>query len=104
MAEHDGLPVAGYRPQSDDKVGLVNENKWAEERILRTLDALGARDDIDKRFLAIGRTHLELAFMAINLAIFQPGRAELPEDDDDPTPKPSAASPGSPAATSKVAA
>ena len=80
MAEHSGLPVAGYKPQSDDKVALVNLNKQIEEQVLRILDDLRALDGIDHRWLAIGRTQLEQAFMAINRAVFQPGRVALPDD------------------------
>jgi hypothetical protein len=76
--EHQALPVQGYTPQSQEKVDLVNVNKFLEEQALRLLDRLAARDDIDKRWLAIGRTHLEQAFMAINRAVFQPARAKLP--------------------------
>ena len=32
MTDHKGLPVAGYQPQSDDKVQIVNRNKEVEER------------------------------------------------------------------------
>jgi hypothetical protein len=33
--------------------------------------------DIDQRWLATGRTDIEKGFMAVNRAIFQPGRAQL---------------------------
>ena len=78
--EHEALPVSGYKPQSEESVQLVNGHKEMEERVLRRLDELGQRDDIDKRWLAIGRTDLEKAFMAINRAVFQPERAKLEED------------------------
>lgn len=78
--QHEGLPVAGYRPQSDRTVTRVNENKQAEERILRTLDELGECDDVDKRWLAIARTQIEQGFMALNRAVFRPSRVLLPED------------------------
>lgn len=81
MAEHKGLPVAGYRAQSDGAVALVNENKRVEEAILRTLDAMRGDGSYDQRWLAIGRTHIEQGFMAINRAVFQPARVRLPEDD-----------------------
>jgi hypothetical protein len=78
---HNGLPVAGYRPQSKEAVGLVNYNKEIEERCLRIFDYLkNAGTSIDQRWLAIARTHLEQAFMAANRAIFQPERVSLPED------------------------
>lgn len=74
MTDHKGLPVEGYKPQSTEKVDLVNDNKRLEERVLRVLDELAKRDAIDKRWLAIGRTHIEEGFMAINRSIFQPAR------------------------------
>lgn len=84
------LPVAGYKPQSPEAVALVNEFKADEERLLRKLDAMqeatrkGPNDSgpnpYDGRWLAIGRTNLEQAFMAINRAVFKPGRAKLSGD------------------------
>jgi hypothetical protein len=72
-----GLPVAGYRPQHPVAVAAVNANKALEESDLRRLDALAADPAVDKRWLAIGRTHLEQGWMAVNRAIFKPDRVEL---------------------------
>lgn len=78
--ETKGLPVAGYKPtQPQWAIDAVNGFKELEERTLRAIDR-AAEQDIDPRFLAIGRTQLQQAFMAINRAIFQPGRVALPED------------------------
>lgn len=82
MKEHEGLPVAGYKKQSDENVQLVNSFKQDEERLLRKLDALVLSEGpvtVNTRWLSIGRTHLEQAFMAINRSIFRPDRVELPE-------------------------
>ena len=62
--EHQGLPVAGYRPQTDEKVALVNVNKALEEHLLRLMDELQGRD-VDFRWLQIARTHIEHGFMAV---------------------------------------
>lgn len=78
--KHDGLPVAGYRPQSDEAVQLVNGHKRLEETVLRHLDRMRENAAIDQRWLAIGRTHIEEAFMAINRSVFRPGRVRLPTD------------------------
>lgn len=81
MTDHNGLPVAGYRPQSDDAVACVNDHKAMEERILRRLDHFrDFNDEIDPRWLAIARTHIEQGFMFLNRAVFKPGRVKLPED------------------------
>lgn len=74
MVDHQPMPVAGYTSQSDDIIKTVNENKQLEETVLKQLDALKARADVDQRWLAIGRTHIEEAFMAINRALFKPQR------------------------------
>lgn len=85
MTDHKGLPVPGYRPQSQANVDLVKKFKETEEKILRALDELNSLQEIDKRWLAIGRTSLEQAFMAINRSIFKPTRVSLPEDNQGAT-------------------
>lgn len=85
MSQHEGLPVAGYRPQTSTAVALVNEMKFREEVILQVLDDLSQDPSIDQRWLAIGRTNLEQAFMAINRSVFKPRRVELPSWWDVPT-------------------
>jgi hypothetical protein len=82
MPDHKTLPVPGYTDQSAERVALVTQNKRLEEMVLRQLDSMRNNDpgvpvDIDQRWLAIGRTHLEQAFMAINRAVFQPQRVKL---------------------------
>jgi len=80
---HPGLPVKGYQPQTPTAVELVNKMKIKEEELLRELDAMAADMNIDQRWLAIGRTGIQNAFMAINRSVFQPGRVTLPGDEDD---------------------
>lgn len=80
--EHKGLPVPGYKPQSADAVAAVTQSKVLEEQVLRFLDQLAAFPGIDPRWFAIGRTDIEKGFMAINRAVFKPGRAVLPGDGD----------------------
>lgn len=77
----EGLPVHGYQPQSDYKVATVNVNKGLEEEVLRQLDLLAADPEVDKRWLAIGRTSIEQGFMAANRAVFKPGRVKLDMDE-----------------------
>ena len=73
-------PIPGYQDVSATKAGQVSHNKLMEEEVLRRLDVLMCHPDVDKRWLAIGRTHIEQGFMAINRSIFQPGRVQLPSD------------------------
>lgn len=80
MAEVPGLPVKGYKPtQPQWKIDLVNENKVLEEQTLRQFDAIAkgaAPGEVDQRWFAIARTQIEQGWMALNRAIFQPGRFE----------------------------
>lgn len=74
MTENTGLPVRGYQPQSDKNIATVNENKQLEEQVLKQLDALAGDPEVDKRWLAIGRTAIEQGFMAVNRSVFKPAR------------------------------
>ncbi len=80
MTQHQGLPVAGYQPQTDAKVAAVNVNKELEERVLRQIESLAADPQHDGRMLALGKTQIQQAFMWINRAVFQPARIALPGD------------------------
>lgn len=80
MTEHTGLPVSGYRAQNQDAVDTVNNFKRIEEDILRTLDLMKDATVYDQRWLAIGRTGIEQAFMAINRSVFKPSRVKLEGD------------------------
>ncbi len=84
MTSHKGLPVSGYRAKSAEAVAVVNGNKILEECVLRQLDVLSLADDCDKRWLAIARTQIEQGFMAMNRAVFQPARVQLPGEEGQP--------------------
>lgn len=83
--------IAGFTDQSEKNKAYVNENKYAEERIMRTLEHLDG-EGYDGRSLAVARTKFQEAFMWMNRAIFQPQRPELPEDTL-PAPEPVAVRP-----------
>lgn len=76
------LPVHGYQPQTESAVMIVNGNKEIEETTLRVIDSLRAMPGIDQRWLAIGLTHIEQGWMAINRAVFKPKRFALPGDEE----------------------
>lgn len=74
-------PVPGYNDVDAKQHAAVKANKEMEERVLRQLDELGRSEGvIDARWLNIARTHIEQGFMAMNRAVFKPGRILLPED------------------------
>ena len=75
---HTPMPVLGYVGQKEAATDAVNKNKIIEELMLRRLDELAADPvlAVDGRWLQIGRTELEKAFMAINRAVFKPERVK----------------------------
>ena len=77
MSTHEPIPVLGYTGQQAAAVEQVNLHKQMEERVLRILDELKDFPGIDQRWLAVGRTSIEQGFMAVNRAVFQPGRVKL---------------------------
>lgn len=80
MTMQSGLPVAGYQPQSPEKIALVNENKETEELLLRSIEIGLDAGLMDPWWAAIAKTDLEKAFMSLNRAIFQPSRVNLAGD------------------------
>lgn len=81
------MPVSGYTPQPAHRIQMVNEVKALEEMVLRHLHSLRAADT-DGRWLSIGITHIEQAFMAVNRSIFKPKTVTAP-----PAPAPTETSP-----------
>jgi hypothetical protein len=80
MATHEGLPVAGYLPQPTERVALVNANKRMEEMLLRCLDEMMTNKGFDASWTMTARRHIEIGFMCMNRAIFQPARIALDGD------------------------
>jgi hypothetical protein len=77
MTEHQPIPVSGYKPQSQETIDRVNDNKRVEEALLQTMDEMQGDANFDQRWLAIARTDIEKGFMALNRAIFKPDRVKL---------------------------
>lgn len=82
--KHQGLPVAGYRPQSAENVALSNVNKELEERCIRQAEAIRDMPGMDGRMASLAITQIQQGFMWLNRAVFQPGRVALPEDAQTP--------------------
>lgn len=109
IEDHKGLPVAGYLPQSDEKVAMVNVNKELEERCLRRIEWFEAENEkvrkdwlknystalmsnpsidmpqfklpYDPEMLKDAKMQIKQAFMWVNRSIMQPTRIKLSEDE-----------------------
>lgn len=65
-------PIQGYRPMNQTQVDLVNTVKRAEQTVLAMLRNLSDEADIDPRWFAIGKTHIETGFMSVCRSIARP--------------------------------
>jgi hypothetical protein len=67
-------PVAGYRELSGHEIDAVNFVKSAEKQIAETWRALGRHSalELDRRWMAVARTHFQEGFSAVVRAITRP--------------------------------
>lgn len=80
--------VRGYRDLAPDEVALINRIKETEETIGDLWGEVGRTADVDRRWMAVARTHLQEGFTAWVRAIAQPAdpfaKALEPSDVDTP--------------------
>jgi len=69
--ENQHKHIKGYRDLSETEVELMNEGKALAEEVGAFIDRLYLLDT-DKRWVAIGQTHLQQGFMAAIRSIAQP--------------------------------
>lgn len=73
QGEYHGLPVAGYAPtQSAENVNAVNLLKSAERTYAEAWKQVNALPGVDKRWMAVAKTHIQEGTMAASRAVFQP--------------------------------
>jgi len=66
------MKVTGYRELTDAEIELMNEGKELAERVGEFIEKLHVRNDVDHRWVNIGKTDLQKGFMALTRAIAQP--------------------------------
>ena len=71
MTDATSVQVAGYKPQSQEAIALVNKFKAHEEQ-LGELYRLAQVSGCDLRMLSVGKTQAQQAYMWLNRAVFQP--------------------------------
>jgi hypothetical protein len=66
--------IKGYRVLSKEETDLINEGKELAETVRKYVEklAFNGRQDIDQRWVALGRTQLQQGFMALTRAVAQP--------------------------------
>lgn len=64
------MSIKGYRQLSEDEILLINDIKSKEKQLIEFIDSLEM--DVDRRWLAIAKTHIEQGFMALVRSIARP--------------------------------
>lgn len=79
MVDNQHKKIKGYRDLSEEEIALMNEGKELAQKVgdfLEKLEkanfAVSSDQEPDKRWLAIGRTHLQQGFMAVIRSIAKP--------------------------------
>lgn len=65
-------PISGYRKLGDSDVDLINRIKAAERQLGELWREVALANGVDRRWLALGKTHLQEGFMAFVRAVAKP--------------------------------
>lgn len=64
--------ITGYRDLTQDEIDLMNEGKALAVQVGAFVEKLQAHEHTDKRWVAIGRTNAQTAFMALIRSVAKP--------------------------------
>ena len=70
--ENQHQKIKGYRDLSQTEIDLMNEVKEKGAELGELVEKLMATDGLDKRWIAIGKTHLQQGCMSLVRGIAQP--------------------------------
>lgn len=72
MTIQNRTAVTGYHTLSESDIALMNEGKALGVKLGEYIDKLHTMQDIDKRWLATGKTDMQKGLMAVIRSIAQP--------------------------------
>jgi len=70
--ENQHRKITGYRELSQSEIDLMNEVKEQGKLLDALITQMTHDDEVDRRWLAIGTTNLQLGLMALTRAIAKP--------------------------------
>ena len=70
--ENQHRKIKGYRELTQEEINLMNEVKQKGVELGELFEKLEALQDLDKRWLAIGKTDLQKGLMALTRSIARP--------------------------------
>lgn len=65
--------IKGYRDLTQEEIDLMNSIKEKGAELGELVQKLEENPDLDKRWLEIGKTNLQLGLMALTRSVAQPG-------------------------------
>jgi hypothetical protein len=71
-------PIKGYRELDSEEIADMNRLKEIEAMVLATVAMLRDATKYDSRWIAIGQTHIEQGFMALNRSVAKPEAIDPP--------------------------
>jgi hypothetical protein len=73
MAENQHRLIKGYRELSDDEIAIMNAIKETGQVLGSLVDKLErAPIEVDKRWVSVGKTHLQQGLMALTRGVAKP--------------------------------
>lgn len=72
MVDNQHKKITGYRDLSEDEIALMNECKGLATQVGDLVERVYNAPDVDKRWSAIARTHLQEGFMALIRSVARP--------------------------------
>jgi hypothetical protein len=72
MVDNQHKQISGYRDLSQDEIDAINEIKAYEKTVGELWRRVGDVEGVDRRWMAIARTHFEEGFSAFVRAVAQP--------------------------------
>jgi hypothetical protein len=72
MVDNQHKQIKGYRDLTQDEIASMNRCKDMAVQVGLLCDAVEALSNVDKRWVAIGRTDLQKGFMALIRGIARP--------------------------------
>lgn len=70
--ENQHQKITGYRDLSQAEIDSMNAIKEYGEQVRVLIETLQGREELDQRWIAIGKTHMQQGFMALVRAVAKP--------------------------------
>ena len=64
--------IKGYRDLSQEEIDIMNGLKRMAEMLGKTIHSMEETSNLDQRWISIGKTHAQQAFMALIRAVAKP--------------------------------